>query len=115
MPLNKTVGKPCGRPSCEHGIGLHDDEGCTFCDCGYFLHASLMEEVAGVEMWRNRIGGYRQEQASLYGWLRVFEGYSHAEALGLLNHGDKKALTKRKPSRQKRLEMVVERLVAETP
>src|SRR3954466_811523 len=79
-----TVGKPCGRPSCEHGAGLHDEEGCTFCPCGYFLQTDLMTEVRLLDGWR-RVQGFNRDKAILYGWLRVFEGYSDERANALVN------------------------------
>lgn len=78
-----TVGEPCHRAACGHGRGLHDDKGCSFCRCGYFLQADLMTEVRGIATFA-RVHGNRNDTV-LYGWLRVFEGWTHERTHAVLN------------------------------
>lgn len=110
------VGPPCQRPGCGHGLGLHDlvapeqglygDEGCSFCDCGYALAHDLMTEVRLLSVWSNQvIGG---QNAALYGWFRVFEGWTHQRAADLVRGFDFER--KKRPSVSKRREKALAHL-----
>lgn len=76
----------CQRFECGHKHIAHDiDKGCLrSCKCNYFLQTDLMTEVQMIAVWKNRIPWFNADQTAMYGWLRVFENYTHRKAMRLV-------------------------------